>query len=284
MGLLGAALAVLPGSGHAQILDLVYERTVMATADARCGLFAPDISAALAAAQAQARGAALRSGQPAETLAAVEQRARARASNAACASPDMNAAASRVRAAFAGYAHIQRLSYPGDQAGWSADRTGPGLNRWRLLQEARFGADRLRFGLAGRASPGVLLAIGQFADSGAPYAARLLMRDDQRSTGPYLDHFGGESRGLPLARRLPPRSALRIYAAEARSPAGSDLLPKDGGGGWAFRFPAEAASELAALDPRESVAVEFLFPGDVVRRAYVEVGDFAAGRAFLNLR
>jgi hypothetical protein len=40
---------------------------------------------------------------------------------------------------------------------------------------------------------------------------------------------------------------------------------------------------LASLDPRESVAIEFLFPDDVVRRAYVEVGDFAAGRAFLNL-
>jgi hypothetical protein len=29
--------------------------------------------------------------------------------------------------------------------------------------------------------------------------------------------------------------------------------------------------------------VEFLFPGDVTRRAYVEVGDFAAGRAFLQV-
>jgi hypothetical protein len=31
------------------------------------------------------------------------------------------------------------------------------------------------------------------------------------------------------------------------------------------------------------VAVEFLFPGDRVRRAYVEVGDFAAGQAFLQV-
>ena len=31
------------------------------------------------------------------------------------------------------------------------------------------------------------------------------------------------------------------------------------------------------------VAVEFLFPNDQVRRAYVEVGDFAAGRAFLRM-
>jgi len=60
-------------------------------------------------------------------------------------------------------------------------------------------------------------------------------------------------------------------------------LPKGSRAGWAFRFPPEAARELARLDPREAVAVEFLFPGDVTRRAYVEVGDFAAGQAFLTL-
>ncbi len=54
----------------------------------------------------------------------------------------------------------------------------------------------------------------------------------------------------------------------------------------AFRFPAAASDAVAALDPRESVAVEFIFAGragDEVRTAYVEVGDFAAGRAFLTL-
>jgi hypothetical protein len=283
MGLLGAVVAASPGFAYANALDLVYERTVMTAADVRCGLFEPDISAALSAAQAQARGAALRSGEATETLAAVERRARERAWNAGCASSDMTAAAGRVRSAFAGYARLQRISYPGDQADWRADRAGAGAIRWRLLQEGQFGADRLRFGLAGRTAPGVLLAVGQFADGRAPYAARLLMRDDQRSASPYLDQLAGGARGLPLSRRLPPRSALRVYAAEARSPAGVDLLPKDSGGGWAFRFPAEAARELARLDPREAVAVEFLMPGDVVRRAYVEVGDFAAGRAFLSV-
>ncbi|MDO9247070.1 MAG: hypothetical protein Q7U11_11435, partial [Phenylobacterium sp.] len=39
---------------------------------------------------------------------------------------------------------------------------------------------------------------------------------------------------------------------------------------------------LSGLDPREAVMVEFLFAGDAARRAYVEVGDFAAGRAFLQ--
>ena len=61
-------------------------------------------------------------------------------------------------------------------------------------------------------------------------------------------------------------------------------MPKgDDDSGWAFRFPDAAAQELASLDPREAVAVEFMFPGDVTRRAYVEGGDFAAGRAFLSV-
>jgi hypothetical protein len=73
--------------------------------------------------------------------------------------------------------------------------------------------------------------------------------------------------------------------AEARSPAGSDLLPKGAKTGWAFRFPAAAVRELAGLDPREAVIVEFLFADhrQAARHAYVEVGDFAAGQAFLQL-
>jgi hypothetical protein len=283
MGLLGVVLAASPGFAHAQILDLVYERTVMTAADARCGLFAPEISAALSAAQAQAHGAALRAGASPDDLRALERRARNKGAGVDCASRDVAVAAGRVRDAFAGYARIQRINYPGEVAGWRADRTGPDAIRWRLAQDSRFGRDRMTFGLAGRDGPAVLLAVAQFADGETPYGARLLMRDDERSSGPYLDRLTGPAGALPLDRRLPPRGALRIYAAEARSTAGLDLLPKDARGGWAFRFPQAAAQELAALDPRESVAVEFLFPGDVVRRAYVEVGDFAAGRAFLKL-
>jgi hypothetical protein len=283
MGLLSAVLAASPGLAHAQILDLVYERTVMAAAETRCGLFAPELSAALAAAQAQAHGAALRAGASPETLRLVEQRARDKAATTDCASPDLAAAASRVRNAFSGFARMERINYPGELSAWRADRSGAGAIRWRLAQESRFGADRMTFGLAGRATPGVLVAVAQFGDGQAPYGARLLLRDADRSDGPYLDRLGGAGPGLPLERRLPPRGGLRIYAAEARSPAGQDLLPKDARSGWAFRFPAPAARALAALDPREAVAVEFLFAGDVVRRAYVEVGDFAAGRAFLSL-
>src|SRR5439155_18540034 len=129
---------------------LVYERTVMVAADQRCDLFTPEASAALAAAQAQARGAALRAGIGSGDLRAVEQRARGRAAQADCAGPELAVAVDRVRNAFAGFARLQRINYPGEMAGWRADRSGPGAIRWRLAQDTRFGADRMTFGLAGR--------------------------------------------------------------------------------------------------------------------------------------
>lgn len=284
MGLLGAALAVAPCVAHAQPLDLFYERTVMTAAGSRCGLFPPDLSRALSAAAAQARGAALRAGSSAEDLARVEAVARQRAAAADCRSQDVAIAANRVRQAFAGFSRVNRLSYPGDVASWQADRYVSASNPWRLKQDTAFGPDRMSFGLAGREDAPVLLAVARFADDATPYGARLVLRDVDRSAGPYLDRPSrGPTVGLPLPRRMPPRGALTSVMAEARQPAGRDLLPAKAGDGWAFRFPAAAAQALAGLDPREAVAVEFLFPGDKVRRAYVEVGDFAAGQAFVKV-
>ncbi len=261
----------------------------MSAADQRCGLFAPDVAAALAAATALARGAALRAGISADALRATQRAAQAKAAAADCRSADVATAAGRVKSAFSGFAKITRLTYAGDVAGWAADRNISRNLRWQLSQETAFGPDRMAFGLAGRDGRSALVAVARFADGAQPYAARLILRDQTRSARPYLARFGGGSTaGLPLAQRLPPPSAQKTYAAAGRAEAGPDLLPhsvKEEGvdSGWAFRFSDDAALELARLDPRESVAVEFLFPGDVIRRAYVEVGDFAAGRAFLQL-
>ena len=287
MGLAAAGgLLAAPGVSTAGAADLFYERTVMTAADARCGLFEPQIAAALAAGQAQARGAAIRAGAGKDTLARIERRARAKASAADCRSGDLQLAADRVRDAFAGYSQLARMTYPGEMAEWRADRAAGTAARWRLQQSTRFGWDQMTFGLAGREGANALMAVATFSDGRAPYAARLIVRDADVTLGPHLDARGQKLSHLPLARRLPPPAGQRTYAAEARSPAGSDLLPKGTKTGWAFRFPADAAQVLSQLDPREAIAVEFLFAGpggDAARRAYVEVGDFAAGRAFLQV-
>jgi hypothetical protein len=287
-GLLCTGLAVslaAPGLAIAQPANAYYERTVMVAADARCGLFAPEVGSALAAAAAQARGAALRGGVHRDELKAIQARAQATAAGADCASPDIATAAARVATGFAGYAKVWRQTYAGDVAGWTADRMESVSSRWRMAQTARVGRDQVTFGLAGRYAPGVVLATGQFADGAAPYGARLILRDPDRTPGAYLDGWkGGATKDLALDKRLPPAAAQLAFNASKRSTLGQDLAGKDGRAGWAFRFPDEAAEAMAALDPREAVAVEFLFAHDETRRAYVEVGDFAAGRAFVTIR
>ena len=268
--------------------QLFYERTVMTAADSRCRLFDRPTASALQAGAAQARGAALRAGVSSKDLAEIQGRATAKAAGAPCTSADLTLAANRVRTGFAGYARLQKMSYPGDTAGWSADRaTSSRLSTWGLVQNTVFGFDALSFGITlGPAQAPSLTALASFADGAAPYAARIVARDPGRTAEAYLDHrAAGPGGRLPLAARLPPPSATETFNAQTRSPAPAELLAANQKSGWMFRFSTGAADALAELDPRESVAVDFLFAGrngDSVRRAYLEVGDFAAGRAFLR--
>ena len=93
--------------------SLLYERTLMDRAGARCHLFTPEIAAALAASAAQARGAVLRSGAGAEATRQIAQRAELKAYAVPCTLPDLLTAADRVRKAFDGYAALREMSYPG---------------------------------------------------------------------------------------------------------------------------------------------------------------------------
>ena len=286
LGLAGA-LTLAPSIVHADALGAYYERSVMTAANQRCALFTPDLASALAAAQAQARGAALRSGASRGALDQLEQRARDRSGAVACGSPDIVKAASRVRVAFEGYSRLQRMNYPGDTSDWLANR---GVSRlaplWKLSQSVRFDDARLVFGIAGKNDARQLLAVASFPDNARPYAARLVMRDAALAPEPYLNALQAHARGpLPLEARTPPPSATLGVLAEARGPADAALLPAGARTACAFRFPIAAATTLATLDPREAVAIEFLFAADgreQVRTAYIEIGDFAAGRAFLT--
>ncbi|HEX3917832.1 MAG TPA: hypothetical protein VHW60_10880, partial [Caulobacteraceae bacterium] len=187
-----------------------------------------------------------------------------------------------------GYAHMPRMDFPGDLESWSAERPLPSSTmHWRASQRDRFGWDLMQFGIADQGDARPLVAVASFADGARPYGARLVIRDASITSGPYLDARQADISGrIPIAGRLPPRSASRVFTAEEMTAASSDLAGADLAGGWAFRFPEAATDALAALDPREAVAVEFLFPGDggeTVRTAYVEVGDFASARAFQAL-
>lgn len=276
-----AALAAPTALFAATAADQLYERTLMTAADGRCRLFAPAIGSALDAARAQARGATLRAGAPQVQVEALEQRARSKAAVTACDSKDLTTAASRVRQAFDGYKTMQRITYPGDVASWQAERASSAtIPVWRLSQPASFGPDRLIFGLAGRA--GSVTASATFVSGERPYAARIVLRDTARTQGPYIDARGGRA----LSSKVSPRSASLVFNAETREESPLTLLPPGAKTGLSFRFPPAAADAISRLDPREAVTIEFSFAGrggaDQVRKAYVEVGDFAAGRAFLR--
>lgn len=287
----GFALASAAGPvAAAPALELYYERSLMVAADARCRLFDAQLGAALAAAAAQARGAALRSGTDEAVIVQTRGRAQAKADAAGCRSRDLTVAANRVREAFEGYSRLQAMSYPGQIGSWQADRAASAtVSTWRLSQASAMGRDKVIFGLAARGEgPLTLTATAAFADGRWPYAARLLMRDPARASRPSLGGvFARSLDKIPLSRRLPPRRAVHVVLAEGRGIAEALLRPSGAKAGLAVRFPASARAQLAALDPREAVAVEFVFAGrgrDDVRRAYFEVGDFAAGQAFLDVK
>ena len=270
MTLLGGALLCAGPAEAGAPLDLYYERSLMAAAGARCGLFSAEVRAALEASAAQARNTALRAGRAGSEVEAVAGEATARARSTPCGSPDLATAASRVRAAFEGWSRTMRVSYPGAGGGWTADRTVYRSPSWRLVEAAGGAA----FGIAGDLEAPAALAAVLVSDGGAPYAARLKFRDPARDAKPWLV--------APDRPALPPQAALRTVFAEAEAPAGPGLS-QGGRAATAFRFPASAAPALAALDPRERFEVEFLFPGGQIRTAVFEVGDFAAGQAFLAL-
>ena len=277
-------LAVAP-SLAASPADLFYERTLMSAAGARCGLFEPAIAAALAASGRQAKGAALRAGIDPAVLNGAEDRARDRALAVPCRSADLGLAAERVRKAFAGYAQLKTMNFPGDLAEWRADRGGPRptMGDWRLLQTTKSDSGVVTFGIAGATSASEnLIAVAAWPGALAVSGARLVLRDTAKASRPYLD-----PRRSDLAGRTPPRAMTRSFLASGKASAGPALLPGGAITGAAFRFPQAAALAMEDLDPREAVMLELVYPtrrGDRVETVELEVGDFAAARAFLTAR
>lgn len=279
-GLFAAAPSLAAGPA-----DLFYERTLMSAAGARCGLFEPPIAAALAASARQARGAALRAGIDPAALNAARDRAQDRAAVIACRSADLAVAADRVRKAFAGYAQLKTMTFPGEIADWRADRGGSRstMGDWRLLQTAKAESGAVAFGIAGATQAAEsLTAVAAWPGALAASGARLVLRDTAKASRPYLD-----PRRSDLAGRTPPRAMTRSFLASGKTSAAPALLAGGAVTGAAFRFPPAAAEAMEDLDPREAVMLELVYPtrrGERVETVELEVGDFAAARAFLTAR
>jgi len=270
--LLAAAVLALPDVARAGAADTYYERAFVVAADARCNLFAPHIDAALKAATAQARGAALRSGAGESDLAAAAGRARARASTVSCSDPQLATVRARVDGAFAGWLRTPRMVFPGTRRSWVANRVSSTDANWRLQQTSMVGASPVAFGYAGKGDTPGLTAVVSFVGRSRPYAARIVLRDPVRVSRPWLAGDG-----------LVPVSACASLWATGVSAADPTLLAEERRTGEAWRFPAATATALERLDPRETFAIEFHFRDGSVATAKFEAGDFTAGRAFLAM-
>lgn len=270
--LLAAALTVAPAAAWAGPADTYFERAFVVAADARCGLFAPQIDAALIAATAQARGAALRAGSAETELASVAARARARAAAVSCSDPQLATVRQRIDGAFAGWARTFKMDFPGKRQSWTANRLSSSRPNWRLQQRSVVGASPVAFGYAGQGDTPGLTAVVSFVGRSRPYAARVVLRDPARVPRPWLAGDG-----------LVPASSRASLWATGVSPADLTLLAEGRRAGEAWRFPAATAEALERLDPRETFAVEFHFRDGSVATAKFEAGDFAAGRAFLAM-
>lgn len=273
---LSAALsAVLAAAAQGAVLNsnLYAERTVMREADARCRLFDPVVSQALQLGQVQARNALLRAGDDEGELSRITLAAEARGGSISCNDKILALEAKRIRSAFSAYIQIARLAFPGIRSAWKADKTVLSSRaeggRW-ALSGAPLRADRpVQFGVAAFDGSLRLFAQPPNVAGAKPITARLWLRNTDLADRPYL------SGGL----NLPPRSISRAYFASDRRKG------PDGNSG--FEFTESTARALSALDPRESVVVEFVYPepnGERIVQAVYEVGDFAPAIGFLTLR
>ncbi|MDX2236314.1 MAG: hypothetical protein NW203_02010 [Hyphomonadaceae bacterium] len=260
------AAAVEAGDARATYV----ERRGLLAADAACALLTPDIRAALTASALQSRGALVRAGWTAQRLDVLEAAAVAAAQARSCADPRTRAAADQARAAFAGWARLPAMTFPGAARGWIARRE-PAPGGWRLAQAADAATFGVRVGPRWDQDAVTLLAP---APHDAPAAARVLVRDPERADAGFLDAPGRLAQGL--AAGAPPPQARLSFFASARALEGRGAARQA-----VFTFPREALAAIARLDPREAAVIE-IGDGPNAQRVLIEAGDLRAAIAFLD--
>lgn len=263
------AAALTPVLAAAQELDAraqYAERRALIETDSRCALFSADVRSALQVGAAQARGALLRGGWSDERLLDLEGAAVSAARARACDDPRTQEAAARVRDSFRAWTRTPSLTLPGLAREWRAQRR-PDAAGWLLVQDIP-APRRAAFGVRPDAAA-LVVPLGWTGR--APASASLVIRDVARAAAPTLAAPARRERGLEAGAPL--RAASRRIHARDRQ-----MATVNGMRSVVFEFPPEILPLLAALDPRESAVIEL--DG---QRLLIEIGDFAAARAFLAL-
>ena len=129
----------------------------------------------------------------------------------------------------------------------------------------------MMFGLAGNELGQQLAATVALPEGERPYAARIVLRNPARDAQPWLTTSGS-------------RAAANVFLASSVVDAAPGLRPAGSQSALRFGFSQAASDALAQLDPRETFVIELVFRGERVRTARLEVGDYAAARAFASMR
>lgn len=249
-------------------------RSLARALDDRCGLYNAPERAALEAAWLQARGTLIRGGADPHDLTARAAGFARRAQPMPCDSTDAQSIALDVAAAFSNWQRVREMDFPGSDRVWFAARPYPDYPAWTLSQYPVPGDPARVFGYFHEDGERAL-ALGLPAAAGLS-TARIVMRDIAREADLTDPSLGGLLRvsGRPdWVRHAPPAHAEQTIWASGRVLNGNQMR---------FVFPERAILALSQLDPREAVRIEALDShGRVVETVFVEVGDFAAGAAFL---
>lgn len=249
-------------------------RSLARALDDRCGLYDAPERAALDAAWLQARGTLIRGGIDPHDLTARAAGFARRAQPMPCDSADAQSIALDVAAAFSNWQRVREMDFPGSERVWFAARPYPDYPAWSLSQYPVPGDPARLFGLYHEDGERVL-ALGLPSASDLS-TARIVMRDIARETELTDPSLGGLLRvsGRPdWVRHAPPAHAEAMIWASGRVVTGEQMR---------FVFPERAIAALGELDPREAVRIEVLDArGRIVETLFIEVGDFAAGAAFL---
>jgi hypothetical protein len=284
---------LVPGGGPAFAQGAAEEafasRIEALALDVRCDLFSDDVAIALEAGAMLGRNALLRASWNDSEVAQLARRVDLGTDAMSCEGAQAADVLARVQDGFSAWRQVRGMTFPGDQRTWTARRQEAGEG-WLLTQEVTdpSGA-RVVFGLARREDGEVRPALAMSAAE-RPRAARALVRDATLSPSRVegeLARLAGRAPDPLAAAAAPDVFTRAVWAAERSRPApGSALATGFGGEVAVLWFPAAAIDDIAALDPREAMAIELdlgsRIGGEQLRRYYVEIGDFAPAALFVD--
>lgn len=247
------------------------ERVAISAADKSCNLFSDGERLALKSGIYQAEGELLRANKTTTEMERLAEQVTAHARSLGCAHPSVVEVAASIRSSYRQFAKTGYLEYPAARSTWGASRSAH--DKWAVSQ-----TDKITSVVLGlrRIKDDIRLAISMPAKGMEPSSVKMILRDPDKMPEPWLGSITGATKELSAA----PRSIARIeWAGEIKK--GKDAV---GDPIWIFYFNPAAIEHLEALDPRETVRLDFVPPQRVkdqtVKSVSFEVGDIRAAHAF----